>query len=255
MMFLALVVSTYSPQVPTPQLPDEPRSAWLGYELSQGRYDSAERFYQKFKRVRYPIIKGDQTPDAMAYVIAIARYPANIPGAKRGVDWLLKRGASPNGYKGAPFANAVFDKTGEMLRYLLKKGANPHLFDPKKDAPLFSAIDNRLTNNIEILLSKRVDVNKQVSKKGQTPLMWAAQHGDDKLAVRLLAAGAKLNIQQPRSGYTALHWAVTNDQASMVALLLRRGAKKNLQELNGRTPLEMARKLGATKSIAKLEAK
>lgn len=254
MTVFALFVLTLGLQASSPQVPPEPRSSWLGYELSQGRYENAERFYEKFKRVRYPLSANDQPPDAMAYVVAIARHPSNIDGAKNGAAWLLKRGASPDGYKGAPLANAVFDKTGEMLRYLLKKGADPHLFDPKKDAPLFSAIENGFMGNMEILLSKRVDVNKQVSRKGQTPLMWAAQHGDDKLAIRLLAAGAKLNIQQPHTGYTALHWAVTNDQASMVALLVRRGAKKSVRDLNGRTPLDMARELGSIKSIAKLES-
>lgn len=152
-------------------------------------------------------------------------------------------------------ANAVFDRTGEMLRFLLKHGASPHIFNAEKDAPLFSTVYHKIPINREILLRQGVDVNRQVSKTGQTPLMWAAQHGDDKLALRLIRAGAKLNLRQRLTGRTALHWAVTNDQASVVALLLRRGASRTVRDENRRTPLELARKLGAKKSVEKLMAR
>ncbi len=255
MMCLGLtIILLTGPQSHAPPrlLPSTDHSTWLGYEISHGNWEWGERFYKKFKRVRYPIAKGDRPPDAMAIAVATARYPVNVTHVKKCVDWLLARGATPNGYKGAPIRNAVFQESGELLQYLLKKGASPHLFDSEKDAPLFSAMDTGAHKIIGILLGKKVDVNRQVSKEGKTPLMWAAQHGDEGLAVRLIAAGAKLNIQQRRTERTALHWAVTNDQASMVALLLRHGAKKSIRELNGQTPFEMASKLKSAKSMKKL---
>jgi uncharacterized protein len=252
MVVAALAVSL---QIHVDDIPASELSGRLGYDLGHGRYDVAEAIYKKYGRLDYPIAPGDRPPGAMSYIVAIARYPGNVSFVKEACTWMLDRGASANGYKGGPIANAVFDKTGEMLRFLLKKGASPHLFDPEKDAPLYSAIYHKIPTITDILLREGVNVNRQVSKEGQTPLMWAAQHGDDRLSIRLIQAGAKLNLQQRATRRTALHWAVTNDQASVVDLLLRRGANRNLRDGNRRTPLELARKLGAKRSIAKLQAK
>lgn len=239
-------------QLPSQELPAEGRSVDLGVAVSQANWKVAERLYKKYGTVNFPMSSSDQPPDALARVVAGGRYPSNVFSATGGIDWLLARGASIDGYKGAPLRNAVADKTGELLTYLLEKGANPHLFDTAKGAPLHFAMSDGSWKCFDILMARRVDVNKQISQEGQTPLMWAAQYGNEKIAKRLIMAGATLDLRQPTTQMSALHFAVKNDHASMVAFLLRHGASRRVRNAEGQTPFQFAKAIGAKKSAAKL---
>jgi ankyrin repeat protein len=194
---LMLLLLVTPKQLPSQALPAEGRSVDLGVAVSQANWKVAERLYKKYGTVNFPMSSSDQPPDALARVVAGGRYPSNVFSATGGIDWLLARGASIDGCKGAPLRSAVADKTGELLTFLLEKGANPHLFDPAKDAPLHFAMSDGSWKCFDILMARRVDVNKQVSQEGQTPLMWAAQYGNEKIAKRLIMAGANLNMRQP----------------------------------------------------------
>src|SRR5678815_5948203 len=75
------------------------------------------------------------------------------------------------------------------------------------------------------------------SKSGFTPLMFAAQQGDEDSARILLRAGAKPNDAQPKTGLTPLMIASAMANVKAVDVLLDNGADPNLADANGYTSL------------------
>jgi len=71
----------------------------------------------------------------------------------------------------------------------------------------------------------------------QTPLHWAAEHGQYTIAQRLIANGADVNAPD-QFGRTPLHAAVRYSE--MVVILLDAGADPNAVDIFGRTPLHLA---------------
>ncbi|MBF0381941.1 MAG: ankyrin repeat domain-containing protein [Magnetococcales bacterium] len=60
--------------------------------------------------------------------------------------------------------------------------------------------------------------------QGQTPLMWAAQNGEVKIAKQLLKAGADVNAAD-WWGRTALTFALTQNNKDFITLLIEHKAK------------------------------
>ena len=80
-----------------------------------------------------------------------------------------------------------------------------------------------------------------VDDDGRTPLHWAAQEGQLKIAGRLIAAGAEVNPQD-KHGFTPLAVAVGEAHEALVRTLLDAGASPNLtiaSDSDG-TPLHLA---------------
>ena len=91
---------------------------------------------------------------------------------------------------------------------------------------------------------KRDEVNKR-DKEGMTPLMWAAEEGQEKAARLLLETGkADANIQD-EYGLTPLHLTTQSCNNSLTRLLLKTGkADVNIQNKYGNTPLYWATEWG-----------
>lgn len=217
---------------------------------------------------------GREQRGAIANLIPMARTTEGVQNVKPRIKVLMKQGSEVNYDRGKPLFNAVYhDKSGEIVQELLLCGASPNLYDGLIGSPLFLSIErgvNRLQTPkvTKILLEAGANPNTQmgpddsrslsiksprIDRYNKTPLMLASQYGNEQYAGLLLRYRAKLNTQQKYTKFTALHWAVRNDHASMVAYLLRKGASPYVKDANGRTPIQLAVKLGAKKSIRKLK--
>jgi hypothetical protein len=140
-------------------------------------------------------------------------------------------------------------KAIEIVRLLLKYGANPNIQDQNGLTALHLATEanHSVPKNdlVDPLLSAGADVNLVENAK-QSALHLAIFHrGSDKdgkellIIKKLLAAGANPNLQD-NIGYSSLHSAVKLNDTKAVKLLLAAGVDINLKRDDGKTALDIA---------------
>ncbi|XP_043705430.1 ankyrin repeat domain-containing protein 2A-like isoform X1 [Telopea speciosissima] len=98
-------------------------------------------------------------------------------------------------------------------------------------------------------LSSGADKDEEDSE-GRTALHFACGYGEVKCAQVLLEAGAKVDAVDKNKN-TALHYAAGYGRKECVALLLENGAAVTLQNLDGKTPIDVA-KLNNQQEVLKL---
>lgn len=106
------------------------------------------------------------------------------------VETLLAHGAdiNENNYRHKGKEESGYDRTVMLMvaqygapadvRYLLAKGANPHISNQDGWNALAFAIEDGRTENIRVLLEHGMNPNKRY-KDGSTPLFEAVEHGED----------------------------------------------------------------------------
>ncbi len=92
---------------------------------------------------------------------------------------------------------------------------------------------------IELLIVKGADVNTKDQYYGETPLHYAAQHGDKHVAELLIANGADVNAKN-NNGETPLHCATRWGYKDVIELLIANGADIDLKTKAGSTALQIA---------------
>jgi ankyrin repeat protein len=111
---------------------------------------------------------------------------------------------------------AVSKKYVEMAICLLEHGADLKIqtgTGPLGDLVFLEAVRHGLTELVELLLSKGIDINMQ-DASGQTPLMYALYHRPP-LVPFLLAKGADVTIADKR-GRTALDFPCSPENAQLI---------------------------------------
>lgn len=108
-----------------------------------------------------------------------------------------------------------------MMQALVEAGADVNKIS-QHFTPLGMAAVVRRADLVEFLLRNGADVNLMADR---TPLMLAAESGDEKIVWMLLNGGA--NPNQDKNGYTALKEAIFRDNLPLVQLLVRHGADVN----------------------------
>ncbi|XP_031125082.1 ankyrin repeat domain-containing protein 2B-like [Ipomoea triloba] len=98
-------------------------------------------------------------------------------------------------------------------------------------------------------LASGADKDEEDSE-GRTALHFACGYGEEKCAQILLEAGAKVDALDKNKN-TALHYAAGYGRKGCVALLLENGAAVTLQNMDGKTPIEVA-KLNDQSEVLKL---
>ena len=153
---------------------------------------------------------------------------------------LLAAGADPNAALMSgetPLMEASRRGNLATVRVLLAKNANPNARESNGGQnALMWAVSQRQSAVVEELVKHGADVQAG-SKSGFTPLMFAAQQGDDDSARILLRAGARPNDAQPKTGLTPLMIASAMANAKAVDVLLDNGADPNLADASGYTSL------------------
>uniref|UniRef100_A0A673K6B0 Ankyrin repeat and SOCS box protein 2-like n=1 Tax=Sinocyclocheilus rhinocerous TaxID=307959 RepID=A0A673K6B0_9TELE len=163
---------------------------------------------------------------------------------------LLRFGASPTKacvQGGTPLHEAVRNKKLEIAKMLIKAGAklsarNVYGIDSlvnlvtyssggnvntqaNDDASaLFEASKNGHAEAVEILLSKRADVNI-TNKTGLLPIHVAAKNGHDSIVAMLIPRTSKVKVRC--SGISSLHFAAENNRDNVLETLIEAGYDVN----------------------------
>jgi ankyrin repeat protein len=103
------------------------------------------------------------------------------------------------------------------------------------------------------LVEGGADVNWRDSI-GETALFGAAASGHVEVVRYLLSAGADCNIAESTVGYTPLHWAASHGNLETIKILVEAGADPTVADLQGRLPVDVARKHGKGSHVSYLKS-
>jgi len=121
---------------------------------------------------------------------------------------------------------AIYHDDAELVRRLLKAGANPSQANDYGATPLSEAA---VIGNVDVLQAL-LDAGAAVDARnadGQTALMVVARTSNVEAARLLIKRGADVNATESWRGQTALMWAAAQSQPLMVRELLKHGARVN----------------------------
>jgi ankyrin repeat protein len=108
----------------------------------------------------------------------------------------------------------------------LKKGADINeQYSDTRETVLMAAIGSKMSRLVEAVLKRGVALTPRESDE-VTPLIRAAQVGDQSIAEMLLKKGAKLS-EKDELGMTPFLWAVKSGHLDLAKLFLAKGSKLN----------------------------
>lgn len=135
---------------------------------------------------------------------------------------------------------AVMNNRLEIVRMLLRSGADPNTSYENIPALMFAATSNRCSQDIvDALLAARADPNGEASLTRSTPLLEAAAYGNYKCVDSLLKAGANVDAVNEMNAGAAYH-AALGGNVLIMQRLIKAGATLDKQSKQGATPLMMA---------------
>ena len=127
----------------------------------------------------------------------------------------------------------------EIVRLLLRHGANINAIDDNDRTPLMHAIYKDSYEAALFLLEQGAETH-HIDVDGYTALFVAAERNNHRLVSLLLKHGANPNFRQKEYGLTPLHHAAMSLNPASAEALLQHGADVNARDESGRTPLETA---------------
>jgi ankyrin repeat protein len=129
----------------------------------------------------------------------------------------------------------------EVIRTLVRAGANCNQPTGIGMTPLWMSCLNGQLGSVTALLEAKADVNKAKMSDGTTPLFIACEKGHGSIVEALLGRGADVNQAKTDTGATPLFIACQNGHGIIVETLLGRGADVNQAKTDiGATPLLIA---------------
>ena len=126
-------------------------------------------------------------------------------------------------------------KSLDVIKELLKKGADVNQKDESGWPMLMMAIAREYFDVVNCLIDNGVDVN-QKDNWGETALMMAVCEGQIDVVKRLVQKGADVN-EQDKNGVTALIIGAAKGNMDEVKCLVDGGAQLDIQDKNGWTAL------------------
>lgn len=145
---------------------------------------------------------------------------------------------APSSYGVTPLIAAAAAGNAEAVSYLIANGADVTAKDDLGKTALLHAVsydDPKLIANLINLDNAAVNLP---DNSGNTPLIYAAQRGQDANIKVLLANDANVSYRNPATGLCALSAAAAEGRDSTIRLLVKTGhADVNLSDLSGRTPI------------------
>ena len=129
--------------------------------------------------------------------------------------------------------NAVKKEHLEIIKMLIKYGAEINTKDKNNESPLETAMETSKKHTIEIV--KTLVVNG--AKISGNTICTAIQKNNTKILKIFVESGANINIRDSRSGYRPIHCAIDNGRLGMVQYLVKNGANLNATSNYKQTPL------------------
>lgn len=128
----------------------------------------------------------------------------------------------------------------EVRDFLIDQGANLEVANLNEETPLIVAVTSNQMNSVQVLLDKRVDLNKKdrnddtalhraLKSQGQHPLNSSIRKGFEEIALLLIRKGANIEITNINDK-NAFKLAQENQVASVVELI------KSIMEVNYGNP-------------------
>lgn len=155
-----------------------------------------------------------------------------------------------------PLHFATWEENADFARFLLNNHAAVDARDNWGRTPLFAAVYEEplvfdRVPTVSLLLKHGADVNAR-DNSGDTPLHLAAFLGTDVVPL-LLEQGTEVNAVN-NNGETPLHKAAQYPEYEVVRELLRHGGDKSICDVQGLTPVEIARERGLTNLVELLSS-
>ncbi len=162
------------------------------------------------------------------------------------VEALLQYGADPNARRPENFETPLhFAQNGEVVSLLLACGAELEGRTRRGGTPLQWAARFGLVSAMQALIAAGADVNLR-DEDGETALWHAAWTGQAEATALLLSSGADVNAVT-NYGETALHKAARHGKIEVVKALLGAGADPTMRDQSGAMPINVC--AGATKQF------
>eukprot|EP00038_Savillea_parva_P027084 m.57504 g.57504 ORF g.57504 m.57504 type:complete len:752 (-) comp7767_c1_seq1:69-2324(-) len=134
----------------------------------------------------------------------------------------------------------------QLVKKLIRRGANVNTSDREGFTPLHSAIWRRFFEVATYLIEQGADPHARTSNRS-TALHLASWHGDVNVARRLIDCGAAVDART-RDGDTPLHQAAFNGHAHVVLELLARFGTELIPAAIGRADGQQERYINACKA-------
>lgn len=210
-----------------------------------------------------PVLKGDEKPAGLTEQFLAAARAHNLDALRE------LHGKHPDIAKRHDRTGTALHQPNalgrlDVIRALLKMGADPNSLDGVNVTPLCVVARNTKTLAADLLLDAGADINRRHTKQltggklawGMTPLDAAANRAQISMVRHLLERGAKHTLEKGTGN--SLHWAylvpnLASDAEEMqrkyhknagnrqvIDLLIEHGADVNLVDQHGRTPLIQA---------------
>jgi ankyrin repeat protein len=159
------------------------------------------------------------------------------------VNAFFAAGINPNAKDEETGATALITAAGhgdlEIVKTLLKGGANANERDKAGFTAILRAVQNKQDEVADVLLSQpNLDLNAQGLNSVTVLMSYVARDRED-IVQNLLARKANVNLQDS-DGDTALHTAAQRGHVKMIEMLLSKGANPNAKNKLGGTPLMWA---------------
>lgn len=190
-------------------------NAMLGYNLQKGNLLRAKELLDQGAQINKPKSECGQTHLSSA----VSEFE------KETMEFLIKHRANPNipNREGdMPIHWAALYGDPEMVRMLMKAGADPTTLDRFGCSAFTIGIRRRYSGVLESLLANNPNLNAPVHKDGHTPLTFAMRNTENWAVRILLAAGANANQPDPQTGLVPL--VLARDNIETVTTLLLYGA-------------------------------
>lgn len=126
----------------------------------------------------------------------------------------------------------------------------------RQQTPLIWAILNQHEDIVRLLIEAQASLDVTDGIHMRTPLIWAARNNNESILRALLAKGASVEARDGHLMRTPFSWAVENRAWKSVEVLLKVNRIRqliNAEDIDGKTALDIALKMGNSKMVDKLK--